>query len=80
MGSRIHGIWNGICNIIPKHYKAHKLNITSAKVFNINSWYNATVSSLDELLNHWRIILNVDSNSSIENGITYLVSISGTIS
>ena len=70
----------GFAIIIPKHYKAHKLNITSAKVFNISSWYNATVSSCDELLNHWRVVLNVDSNSSIENGRIYLVSISGTIS
>ena len=77
-GFMVYGM--GFAIIIPKHYKAHKLNITSAKVFNINSWYNATVSSCGELLNHWRVVLNVDANSSIENGRTYLVSISGTIS
>lgn len=77
-GFMVYGM--GFAIIIPKHYKAHKLNITSAKVFTINSWCNATVSSCGELLNHWRVLLNVDANSSIEDGRTYLVSISGTIS
>ena len=76
-GFMVYGM--GFVIIIPKHYKAHKLNITSAKVFN-NSWYNATLSSCSELLNHWSVVLNVDANSSIENGKTYLVSINGTIS
>lgn len=76
-GFMVYGM--GFAIIIPKHYKAHKLNITSAKVFN-NSWYNATLSSCSELLNHWSVVLNVDANSSIENGKTYLVSINGTIS
>ena len=76
-GFMVYGM--GFVIIIPKHYRAHKLNITSAKVF-INSWHNATLSSCSELLNHWSVILNVDANSSMENGKTYLVSINGTIS
>ena len=69
----------GFVIIIPKHYKAHQLNITSAKIYN-NGWYDVTVYDNAALLNHWRVILNTKSEYHLENGRTYLVSISGTIS
>lgn len=69
----------GFAIMIPKHYKAHQLNITSAKIFN-NVWYDITAYSSTSLLNHWRIILDTNPEYHLESGKVYLASISGTIS
>lgn len=77
-GYQIDGM--GFVVIIPKLKKSNTLKVTSAKVYTQTAWYDATVTSVNILLNHWRVILNVNSKAPTENGKVYLVSLNGEIS
>lgn len=76
-GYQIDGM--GFIVIIPKLKKSNALKIASAKVFTQTAWYDATVTSVNTLLNHWRVILSVNSKAPTENGKVYLVSLNGEI-
>lgn len=77
-GYQIDGM--GFVVIIPKLKRSNTLKVTSAKVFTQAAWYDATVTSTGDLLNHWRVILSVNSKAPTENGKAYLVSLNGEIS
>jgi len=78
-GFMINGM--GFTVIIPKHYKAHTLTISSAKIFTPGSktWTSTTVSSISDLANCWRVILKTDASMELTSGYAYIADLSGQI-